>query len=250
MTVMHRPLPLSHDRLEQVLRAGAVDLGSFAQPQLLAADLDLASSTPEGRELKSTFEQLDPDEQQRAIEAARAHTIDPQAHAVMARATGDPLVRGAWYCTPPWFRPLSASGVSTLLGAALPDGSMASLEAAADLVNSQVTVTVRTLPDQADHLADGYFAADPAVPPDVTPSEGWTDETGGGLAMLTLVWPRGRGVRAVQWRITRLDSTSDTALLETRRDYGRKRSVDQRVTRVQFAHLLQDMLEESWAQAR
>jgi hypothetical protein len=246
----HTPLPLSQDRVEQVLRDGSVELGTFAQPHLIAADVDLSPSRAENRELKSTFEQLDPDEQRRAIDSARGVPIEPEILAVLSSASTDPLVRGSWNNTPPWFRPLTASYASTLRGAALPDGSMACVDAAVDLVTSQVTVRIRSLPHQARALAAEYFAADPPVPPDVTPGDGWTDETGGGLAMLTLVWPRGRGTRAVSWRITRTSSRSETAFLQSRADYGRKRSVDDSVTEAQFAQRLQDTFTDAWAQAR
>jgi hypothetical protein len=246
----HTPLPLSQDWVEQVVRDGAVELGTFGQPQLIAADIDLSPSRAENRELKSTFEQLDPDEQRRAIDSARSAPIDPQILAILSSASSDPLVRGSWNNTPAWFRPLTASYASTLRGAALADGSMACLDAAVDLVTSRVTVRIRSLPQQARQLAAEYFAADPPVPPDVTPDDGWTDETGGGLAMLTLVWPRGRGTRAVSWRITRTSSKSETAFLQTRADYGRKRSIDDSVTEAQFAQRLLDTFTDAWAQAR
>jgi hypothetical protein len=246
----HTPLPLSPDGVEQVVRDGAVDLGTFAQPHLIAADVDLSPSRAENRELKSTFERLDPDEQRRAVDAARGAPIDAAILAVLRSVSSDPLVRGAWNNTPAWFKPLTASYASTLRGAALPDGSMACLDAAVDLVSSQVTVRIRSLPEQATQLAAQYFAADPPAPPDATPGGGWTDETGGGLAMLTLVWPRGRGTRAVSWRITRTSGKSETAFLQARADYGRKRSVDESVTEAQFAQRLQDMFTDAWAQAR
>jgi hypothetical protein len=246
----HTPLPLSHDWVEQVVRDGAVELGSFAQPQLIAADVDLSPSRAENRELKSTFEQLDPAEQQRAVDSARSAVIEPQILAVLRNVSSDPLVRGSWNNTPAWFRPLTASYASTLRGAALPDGSMACLDAAVDLITSQVRVTVRTLAGQARELAAQYFGDDPPLPAGTAPDAGWTDESGGGLAMLTLVWPHGRGTRAVTWRITRTSSRSETAFLQARADYGRKRSVDDSVSEAQLGQRLQDVLEQAWAQAR
>jgi hypothetical protein len=250
MTMTHQPLPLSHDWAERVAMHGSVGLGTYTQPQLLAAGIDLAASHAEGRDLKSSFEQLDTDSQRRAIDAAAAQPIDPSVHSVLAGVATDPLVRGSWHNTPAWFKPLTASFTSTLLGAALPDGSLASLEAAIDLVTSEVSVTVRTLPDQARELAAQYFGDDPPLPADTAADAGWTDESGGGLAMLTLVWPHGRGTRAVTWRITRTSGESETAFLQTRRDHGMKRSVDESVTKAGFTQRLQDVLEQAWSQAR
>jgi hypothetical protein len=248
MTMTHTPLPLAQDWADRVTRDGAVELGSFVEPQLVAADLDIGQSRAQSRELTSSFERLDPAEQRRAVAAAQP--IDPQILAVLSNASTDPLVRGSWNNTPPWFRPLTESFVSTLRGVVLPDGSMASLDAATHLVTSRVTVSIRTLADQARQFATQYFSADPPVPAGVTPGEGWTDETGGGLAVLTLVWPHGRGTRAVNWRITRTTGKSETAFLQSRRDYGFKRSVDEAVTQAEFAGRLQDALEQAWAQAR
>jgi hypothetical protein len=250
MTMTHQPLPLSPDWAERVVADGAVELGRFEQAQLVAADVNLDPSPAQGRELKSSFEQLDPDEQRRAVDAARSQVIDPQLLAVLGRAAGDPLVRGTWHCTPPWFRPLTATVVSTLLGAALPDGSMASLDAANDLATSVVTVTVRTLPDQAQRLATEFFSPAPPAPPDAAPGAGWSDEGSGSFAMMSLVWPRGRGTRAVMWRITRTSGDFETALLQVRRDFGRKRSTDDNVTEAELVLRVQDALEEAWSQAR
>ncbi|HEX3907082.1 MAG TPA: hypothetical protein VHW92_04040 [Mycobacteriales bacterium] len=244
----HTPLPLAQDWAEQVTRDGSVTLGSFSEPALRAADLDIGQARAQARELKSSFERLDPDEQLRAVAAAPA--IDPPTLAVLTTASSDPLVRGSWNNTPPWFRPLTESFVSTLRGVMLPDGSMASLDAATDLVASRVSVTIRTLPDQAQTFAAQYFSPDPPLPVDATPGEGWTDETGGGLAVMTLVWPHGRGTRALNWRITRTSGKSETAFLQTRRDYGFKRSVDETVNQAEFAGRLQAALEQAWAQAR
>jgi hypothetical protein len=250
MTMTHQPLPLSRDWAERVVADGAAELGSFTQPQLFAAEVELDASPPESLVLKSSFEQLDPDERRRAIEAARSQVIDPQLLAVLHGASRDPLVRGTWQCTPPWFRPLTASMTSTLLGAALPDGSMASLEAANDLATSQVTITVRTLPDQARKLATELFSPPPPAPEGVAVGEAWTDEGSGSFAMMSLVWPHGRGTRVVMCRITHASRDSETALLQTRRDYGMKRSTNDNVTESELTVRLQDALEQAWAQAR
>jgi hypothetical protein len=250
MTMTHHPLPLSPDWAQGVVAGGSVELGRFTQPQLLAAGVDIGSSPAEGRELRSSFELLPPDEQRRAVDAARSQVIDPQLLAVLNGASRDPLVRGSWHCTPPWFRPLTATTVSTLLGAALPDGSMASLEAANDFATSLVTVTIRTLPDQALALATALFSPPPPVSADVAPDDGWNDAGSGSLAMLSLVWPYGRGTRVQVWEITHPTRDHETALLRTRRDYGRKRSSTDTVTESELTARLQDVLEQAWAQAR
>jgi hypothetical protein len=250
MTMTHQPLPLSQEWAQRVVADGAVELGRFTQPQLLAAEVDLDSSPAESRELKSSFERLDPHEQRSAIEAARLQAIDPQLLAVLNSASGDPLVRGTWQCTPPWFRPLTATVASTLLGVALPDGSMASLDAANDFATSEVTVTIRTLPDQARALATRVFSSPPPAPEDVAPGEGWNDEGSGSFAMLSLVWPHGRGTRVLMWRITQPTRDSETALLQIRRDYGMKRSANDNVTEAELTVQLQDALEQAWAQGR
>jgi hypothetical protein len=250
MTMTHQPLPLSQDWADRVVSDGAVELGSFTQPQLLAAEVDLNPSPAESRELTSSFEQLDPDQRQRAVEAARSQVIDPQLLAVLQGASRDPLVRGTWHCTPPWFLPLTASMTSTLLGAALPDGSMAVLDAENDLATSQVTVTVRTLPAQASKLARELFSPPPPAPAGVAPGEAWNDEGSGSFAMLSLVWPHGRGTRVAKWRITQPTRDSVTALLQTRRDYGMKRSTNDNVNEAELTVRLQDTFEQAWAQAR
>jgi hypothetical protein len=249
MTVTHQPLPLSHDWAERVLADGAVELGRFEQAQLIGAGVDFGWSPAESRELKSGFERLAPDEQRRAIEAAHSRAIDPQLLAVLNSALRDPLVRGTWYCSPPWFRPLAATVTWTLLGVPLPDGSMASLDAANDLATSLVTVTVRTLPHLARTLAADFFSPPPPVPEGVVPNEGWNDEGSGSLALLSLVWPRGRGTRVVMWEITHPSRDCEVALLQTRRDYGMKRSTNDNVTEPELTVRLQDVLEQAWAQA-
>jgi hypothetical protein len=245
----HQPLPLAADWTERVVADGAVELGRFEQAQLLAADVDLDASPAESRELTSSFERLAPDEQRRVLEVARLQVIDPQLLAVLTSASRDPLVRGTWNCTPPWFRPLTATVTSTLLGVALAGGSMASLQAANDLPTSVVTVTVRTLAAQARTLAAEFFSQPPPAPEGVVPAEAWTDEGSGSFAMLSLVWPHGRGTRVVMWRITHLSRDSEVALLQIRRDYGRKRSTDDIVTESELTIRLQDALEQAWAQA-
>jgi hypothetical protein len=67
---------------------------------------------------------------------------------------------------------------------------------------------------------------------------------------LTLVWPHGRRTRALMWRITLASGKSEAAFLQTRRDYGLKRSVDESVNHAEFKGRLQAALEQAWAQAR
>jgi hypothetical protein len=244
------PLPLSQLLLDEVQRDGVVELGTFSQPQLLGVDLDLSPGPVADREMVTTFERLDPESQAREIAAARETPVDPEIAAVVASVIADPMVRGSWRHTPPWYQPLTATHVSTLLGTALPDGSMACLDAETDLSTSQVTVTIRSLPALASRIAADHFRVDPPAPPDIDATEAWGTEGGAGLGLLSLVWAHGRGTRAVNWRITRTNGSSPTTFLQARRDYGLKKSVDDSVTEPVLVQRLQDMVEEAWSQAR
>jgi hypothetical protein len=250
MTMTREPLVLSPDWSDLVARDGEVELGVFGQAQLVAADLDLSAGDAATRESVSSFERLDPGAQRVAVEAARSTPIDPAVHRVLSAVTSNRLVHGIWQRTPPWYLPLEASLVSTLLGTSLQDGSMACLDARNDFATSQVTVTLRSLPAQARHLASDVFATDAPAPVDIDVSQGWNTADGGALVVMGLVWPHGRGTRSTQWRIVKVTTAMDTGFVETTRDWGlTKRSEQVEVHEPELAQRLQDCLEQAWSQA-
>lgn len=250
MTMTREPLQLSAGWSERLSRDGTVELGVLSQAQLMAAGVDLGDSDASTRELRSSFERLDPAARQRAVQEAATTPVDPAVQRLLSSAMSNLLVHGTWHRTPPWFLPLDASLVSSLRGAALPDGSMACVEARTDYASSQVTVTVRTLADQARHLAADFFAPPPPLPAEAVAGSGWTSESGGDLVIMTLTWPHGRGTRSVSWRITRLTADMDTGFLQARRDWGLgRKSDDVTLAEPELARRLQEMFETAWSQA-
>jgi hypothetical protein len=103
---------------------------------------------------------------------------------------------------------------------------------------------------QARRLAADVFAADGPAPADIDTTAGWNTADGGVLVGMGLVWPHGRGTRSTTWRIIKVTTGTDTAVLETARDWGlTKRNDKVEIHEAELAQRLQDCLEQAWSQA-
>jgi hypothetical protein len=247
---MGRPLDLTSEWALLLQREGQIELGTYSQAQLVAAGADPSPDPVEG--LASGFDSLDAQARQAAIDAARSSPIDAAVMAVLAATKTGRLSGGSWLRSPPWFLPMDASRRSTLVGTVVQDGSMVCLEAALDLPSSLVTITLRSLSSQADHLAADLFAADPAVPEGVDVSAGWLTESGGAIVAVTMVWPHGRnGARAQQWEIITAHRHAQSAMLVIARDYGSKRKRTEKVivSEAELAVRLEECFDEAWSDA-
>jgi hypothetical protein len=247
---MGRPLQLPSEWALLLQREGQVELGTYSQAQLLAAGVDPSPSPVEG--LASGFDSLDADARRAAIEAARSSPVDAAVMAVLAATKTGRLSSGSWLRSPPVFLPIEASRRSTLVGATVQDGSMVCLEAALDLPSSLVTLTLRSLPQQADHLAADVFAVDPPVPDGVDASAGWLGLTGWGIVAMSMVWPHGRNdARAEQWQIATVNAQPKTAVVQIGRDYGSKRKRIEQLTlsEAELAVRLEELFDDAWSDA-
>jgi hypothetical protein len=238
---------LSEQWAAGVKRDGHVELGAVSQAMLLAAGVTEigpgGSPTPV---VVTSFDRLDESDRRVAIEHSRDDLASDPVASLTGAIMANPTVRGTWLMTPPWFETLDRSSFFRLSGMRLPDGSSGVLEGALDARTSRMTMMARTLTDTAARLAASFFAPEP--PPPAGAAAGWTDASGGGLAQLTVVWPKGRGTRAATWRITRTSSASPTAFVQIRRDFGMKRSVDATLDESQLAARLLELLESATAE--
>jgi hypothetical protein len=245
-----RPLQLSPEWALLLQREDQIELGAYSQARLLAAGVDPDPSRE--KVLASGFDSLGADARRAAIEAARSFPIDAAVMAVLAATKLGRLSTGSWLRSPPWFLPIEASRRSTLVGTTVQHGSMVCLDAALDLPSSLVTITLRSLPKLADHLAADVFAADPPAPDGVDASTGWRGENGGPMVAMGMVWPHGRnGARSEQWQILTATAQPETAVVRIGRDYGskRRRVEDLTVSEAELAVRLQELFDDAASDA-